>query len=78
MVDPRDRRPQGDPDTVVYVPTGALVGLYIKGVRGQVMLAIREDRDGHPLKCAITNELYVEYPPAHSNPRRRSDHGRNE
>lgn len=70
QIDPRDRRSQGDPDTVVPLPTGALVGLRIRGVPGQVMLGIREDTEGQPVSCAVTNELHVSYPPAHSNPRR--------
>lgn len=72
MVNPKDREPQGDPDTVVLLPEGALVGLYIKGVPGNVMLGIREDADGQPVSCAVTNELHLNI---HSNPRRRLDKG---
>lgn len=59
MVNPKDRVPQGDPDTVVLLPQGALVGLYIRGVSGLVMLGIREDAEGRPVSCAITNELHL-------------------
>lgn len=71
LVNPLDRRPQGDPETVVLLPTGSLLGLYIKGTEhGPVMLGIREDREGHPVSCAITDDLVIEYPPVQSNPRR--------
>ena len=70
MVEPKDRMAQGDPETVVLLPTGALVGLSILGVRGPTMLGIREDAEGQPVSCAITNEFWAEYPPAQSNPRR--------
>ena len=72
-MDPIDRYPQGDPETVVLLPQGALVGLYIRGTEhGEIMLGIREDAQGQPVSCAITNELHIEYPP-HSNPRRVED-----
>ena len=76
-VDPRDRTPQGDPDTVVLLPTGALIGLYIiKGVQGQIVLGIREDTEGHPVSCAVTNELYIDtWRSPQSNPRRHADEG---
>lgn len=61
---PIDRCPQGDPETVVLLPTGSLLGLYIRDSgHGDIMLGIREDRNGHPVSCAITNELMVEHPP---------------
>ena len=61
MVNPIDTRPQGDPDTVVLLPEGALVGLYIKGLReGKVMLGIREDAEGQPVSCAVTNEIWID------------------
>lgn len=75
-IDPKDTISQGDPDTVVLLPSGALVGLYIKGVPGQIMLGIREDAEGQPVSCAVTNELHVVYPPAQSNPRRQIDRRR--
>lgn len=68
MVNPKDRVPQGDPDTVVLLPQGALVGLYIRGVPGLVMLGIREDAEGQPVSCAVTNDLHMNL---QSNPRRR-------
>ena len=76
MVRPKaDTEPQGDPDTGVLLPQGALVGLYIKGVPGHVMLGILEDTEGQPVSCAVTNELYIDTAnrPLHSNPRRRID-----
>lgn len=74
-IDPRDLVAQGDPDTVVLLPDGALVGLYIKGVPGKVMLGIRENADGQPVSCAVTNELHIDTAqrPLQSNPRRQHD-----
>ena len=62
MVDPKDRVAQGDPETVVLLPHGALVGLYIRGVTSKehIMLGIREDADGQPVSCAVTNEVYID------------------
>ena len=75
MVDPADHIPQGDPETVVWLPTGTLIGLHIRGLPGQhVMLGIREDPDGQPMNCAVVNTLWIEHRPLHSNPRRRPDH----
>lgn len=72
-----DREPQGDPETVVLLPNGALVGLLIlQSGYGQIMLGIREDAEGQPVSCAVTNELHVVYPPAQSNPRRQIDRRR--
>lgn len=70
-IDPKDRRAQGDPETVVYLPQGAgsLVGLYIKGVGAGTMLGIREDVTGQPVSCAVTNRFESETP-IQSNPRR--------
>lgn len=73
-MDPIDLFPQGDPETVVLLPTGSLLGLHIlNSGHGPLMLGIREDAEGFPLSCAITTELVVEHPPQ-SNPRRPS-HG---
>lgn len=75
-VDPRDLAPQGDPETVVLLPSGqgSLVGLHIRGVTGRhLMLGIREDELGRPEACAITNELYIDTSRAQSNPRRWPD-----
>lgn len=69
-----DLLPQGDPETVVLLPHGALVGLFIRDSGyGDLMLGIREDAEGRPVSCAITSELIVEYPPVQSNPRRQAD-----
>lgn len=71
MVDPADRIAQGDPDTVVHLPCGVLVGLRILGVSGDVMLGIREDRNGWPVSCAVTNAFGVDTGwPEQSNPKR--------
>lgn len=62
-VDPRDLVAQGDPETVVLLPSGqgSLVGLHIRGITGRhLMLGIREDELGRPEACAITNELYID------------------
>lgn len=61
MVNQKDTVPQGDPDTVVLLPDGALVGLYIRGLtNGHVMLGIREDAEGRPMSCAVTNAIYID------------------
>ena len=74
MVDPLDLVAQGDPETVVLLPGCSLVGLYIRGVVGAVMLGIREDEVGRPVSCAVTNAFGVETGwPAQSNPRRVAD-----
>lgn len=71
MVNPIDTTPQGDPDTVVLLPDGeSLVGLYIKGLREQTMLGVREDALGRPLSCAITNQIQIDTMRVQSNPRR--------
>lgn len=69
----RDQRPQGDPETVIMLPTGTIVGLYIRGLDEHVMLGIHETRDGWPLSCAITNEVAIDL--SQSNPRRRIEKG---
>lgn len=76
VVDPLDLAPMGDPETVVTLGNGSIIGLYIPGVSGQVMLGIREDREGRPVSCAVTNAFGVETGwPAQSNPRRVADSG---
>lgn len=80
-VEETDLRSQGDPETVVLLPKcGALVGLHIKSGDGRarleqhIMLGIREDDQGQPVSCAITNELEIDTSiPAQSNPRRHTD-----
>jgi len=59
-MDPIDRMPQGDPETVVYLPTGALLGLHIRGMLGPMMLGIREDAEGQPVSCAVVNSLQID------------------
>lgn len=74
MVDPKDRVAQGDPDTVVLLAHGALVGLYIRGVTSteHIMLGIREDAEGQPVSCAVTNVVHIDTSRTwQSNPRRR-------
>ena len=66
-----DLRPQGDPETAVFLSTSTLVGLHIKGLEDHPMLGIREDGDGRPVSCAITSELMVDtFTRVQSNPRR--------
>lgn len=73
-IDPRDQTAQGDPETVVLLPTGgALVGLYIKGVTGTSMLGIREDTEGQPVSMAIGDLLEIDTSRVQSNPRRAPD-----
>lgn len=67
-MDAIDKTPQGDPETVVILPHGSLIGLKIRGLYGHVMLGIREDEQGHPVSCAVTDELFID-----THPRR--DHG---
>lgn len=71
-----DRVAQGDPDTVVYLPSGeSLVGLYVRGTGRPRMLGIREDREGRPVSCAeVTDRIAIDTTlPILSNPRRRPD-----
>ncbi len=72
-IHPVERTPQGDPETVVCLPTGSLLGLHIRGLDAPVMLGIREDAEGQPVSCAITTELHIDtaHRPLQSNPRRR-------
>lgn len=73
-MDWEDFQPQGDPETVVLLPHGALVGLHILNSGfGAVMLGIREDEHGQPVSCAVTNTLQIVYPPSQSNPKRHID-----
>lgn len=69
-IHPKDKCPQGEPETVVYLPTGTLLGLHIKGFSAAVMLGIREDNEGQPVSCAVTTELYIDTSrvPLQSNP----------
>lgn len=65
MIDPRDRRPQNHgkgPETYISLTDGSILGLYIRGVPGQVILGIREDRHGQPVSCAVANTVYVNHP----------------
>lgn len=59
-INPKDVCPQGDPETVVILPSGSILGLHILGVTGTVMLGIREDRDGCPVSCAVTTEFCID------------------
>ena len=60
-IDECDLIPQGDPETVVFLPgaRGSIVGLRIIGLEDHVMIGIREDNRGHPVSCAVTNELEI-------------------
>lgn len=64
--DIRDVSPQGDPETVVFLPgaRGSIVGLRILGLEDHVMIGIREDTHGQPQSCAITNELQIDVAPS--------------
>lgn len=79
MVEPIDRFPQGDPDTVVPLPHGeTIVGLAIRGVEHAIVLGVREDDLGRPVSCAVTNALLLGVNVENneqSNPRRIVDHG---
>lgn len=80
MVDPKDREPQGDPETVVLLPCGqgSLVGLRIKDWPGDVILGIREDEVGRPVSCAVTSAFGVDTSAWQSNPRRVAESGETE
>lgn len=72
-----DLRPQGDPETVVFLrQRGSLLGLNIRGLPDHVMLGIRENERGELIGCAITNELRIDTYDVHSNPRRHDDEPR--
>lgn len=61
----------GDPETVVCLPTGSLVELYVPATGyGQTMLGIRLDREGRPVSCVVARGPDVEMPPSQSNPHR--------
>ena len=62
MVDPKDRHPQGDPETYISLDGGSIVGLYIKGVGAHTILGIREDSEGHPVSCAVANTVSINHP----------------
>lgn len=72
MIDPRDCKPQGSPDTIIYFPDGTqMVGLVIREV-GMELLCIRTDRDGHPEAVVLTHPACIAWP-GQSNPRRHVD-----
>lgn len=75
-VEETDLQPQGDPETVVFLPSReSLLGLHIKGLSDHVMLGIKEDAFGFPVSCAITNEVQIDTMHVQSNPRRHADEG---
>ena len=70
-LEPADLFPQGEPETVVFLPSKeSLIGLHIRGLEDHVMLGIREDECGRPISCAMTNELHIDTLHLQSNPRR--------
>lgn len=77
-MDPSDLIAQGDPETVVFLAGTTLVGLNIKHLPDpfptHLMLGVREDSEGNPISCLVTNELTIDYTPQ-SNPRRVLDEG---
>lgn len=74
IYDFKDLIPMGDPETVICLPEGSILGLHIVGlIDGDKMLGIRCDELGRPETCAVTNEIAVDLP-LHSNPRRKPDH----
>ncbi len=70
-----DLIPQGDPETVVFLPNRErLEGLYVRGLETDLMMGIRVTEFGLPLSCAITLEIALDLPiPVQSNPIRRAD-----
>ena len=73
QMDPSDLIAQGDPETVVFLPGTTLVGLSIKHLPdpfpAHLMLGVREDNDGNPISCLVTNELRIDYSPQSNQPR---------
>ena len=73
LYDARDLAPQGDPETVVFMPHHEQIeGLHIRGLEVDVMLGVRVTSTGVPLSCAVTNEIALDVAPQ-SNPRRATD-----
>lgn len=53
MLDPIDRIPQGEPETIVELPDGTrLLGYYIRGLEGLHMLGVHEDAQGREIAFA--------------------------
>lgn len=69
LYDQRDVEPQGPPDSMVVLPSGALLlGLHIRGFEDALILGIRADAAGNPLRCAIANEEPFSVTPAPPRP----------
>jgi hypothetical protein len=72
-IDDCDLMPQGDPETVVFLPKHKqLLGLYIRGMNTHAMLGVSMDGEGRPDSCAIVNEIGIQLH-VQSNPRRHHD-----
>lgn len=68
LYDVRDITPQGDAETVVFLPNReALEGLYIRGldwfIGEDMMLGVRVTETGNPISCAITTDIAIDYAP---------------
>ncbi len=76
-VDECDLIPQGDPETVVFLPNRErLEGLYVRGLETDLMLGIRVTEFGVPLSCAVAIDIDTHHPiPVQSNPIRHIDEG---
>jgi hypothetical protein len=48
-----DRMPQGEPETIIRLPDGRLLGLKIRGVEKNKALGIRVDQLGRPESCSV-------------------------
>jgi hypothetical protein len=69
----KDLIPVGDPETVICLPCGSLLGLHVVGLEeGDKMIGIRCDELGRPETCAVTNEIAIDHQPLNiqSNPHR--------
>jgi hypothetical protein len=56
-----DDTPQGEPETVVELPSGeSILGLYVRGLLCHLMLGIRLDDLGQPSRCAIVTQIAID------------------
>lgn len=61
LYDARDLEPQGDPETIVFLPHHEqIAGLHIRGLESDVMLGIKMTDTGVPLSCAVASAIVLE------------------
>jgi hypothetical protein len=72
----KDLIPMGDPETVICLPHGSLLGLHVVGLEdGDRMIGIRCDELGRPETCAVTNEIAIDHQPMQLRSKPREDDG---